>query len=102
MADAELCRIPLLLSAVKSRLGFTGNHQDETLKGYIKDVIEYLESAGIDSDVAAAVGVISRGVSDLWNYGAGEGKLSEYFYQRAIQLKYSDKGEINNEWISPV
>jgi hypothetical protein len=33
-------------------------------------------------------GVVVRGVSDLWNYGAGEGKFSEYFLQRAAQLAY--------------
>jgi hypothetical protein len=31
-------------------------------------------------------GTVARGVSDLWNYGAGAGKLSEYFYERVIQL----------------
>ena len=33
-------------------------------------------------------GIVTRGVSDLWNYGAGEGKFSEYFLQRATQLAY--------------
>jgi len=31
---------------------------------------------------------VARGVADLWSYGAGGGKLSEYFMQRAIQLSY--------------
>ena len=78
-----------LLDRVKNSLGITGSYQDDTLTEYINEVKEYLLDAGvpqtvIDSDVSA--GVISRGVSDLWNYGAG--KLSEYFYQRASQLVY--------------
>jgi hypothetical protein len=40
----------------------------------------------VNSDVSA--GVISRGVTDLWNYGSSGGKLSEYFYQRVGQLVY--------------
>ena len=27
-------------------------------------------------------------ISDLWNYGGGDGVLSPYFYQRAAQLAY--------------
>lgn len=77
------------LDRVKKALGITGEYQNDTLKEYITEVKRYLLSAGvpqviIDSDVSA--GVISRGVSDLWNYDTG--KLSEYFYQRVIQLIY--------------
>lgn len=85
MTDAEL------LKEIKTNLGITGTYHDERLMGFIADVKFYLEDAGVNSKIinsSAAVGVISRGVSDLWNYGAGTGKLSEYFYQRAIQLKY--------------
>lgn len=91
MTDAEL------LAKVKSSLGITGTYQDETLKIYIDDVKQYLLHAGITQtviDSSAAVGVIARGVTDLWNYGAGTAHLSDYFYQRAIQLKYqTDEGE---------
>ena len=79
------------LSKVKSALGITGTYQDETLKVYIDEVKEYMVSAGVsrevvDSDVSA--GVIARGVTDLWNYNGGAGKLSDYFYQRVSQLVY--------------
>lgn len=84
MTDAEL------LEKVKSGLGITGTYQDETLKIYIDEVEEYLLDAGVNPKILsspAAVGVITRGVSDLWNYGAGDAKLSEYFMQRASQLR---------------
>lgn len=91
-----------LLDDVKTGLGITGEYQDGTLSLYILEVKEYLKGAGIPAEIvesAAAVGIITRGVADLWNYGAGEGKLSEYFLQRAIQLKLSAQtaGKNDNE-----
>lgn len=85
MTDAEL------LDKVKISLGITTTYQDETLKIYINEVKEYLLNAGVNSktlDSSAAVGVITRGVSDLWNYGAGDAQLSDYFIQRATQLRW--------------
>lgn len=85
MTDTEL------LARVKSSLGITGTYQDETLLSYIEDVKGYLLDAGVNENVlnnAVSVGVIARGVADLWNYGSGEARLSDYFYQRAKQLIY--------------
>jgi len=79
-----------MLSEVKKRLGIFTNYQDDLLQGYIDDVKLFMLDAGVDINVInslASVGVIARGVSDLWNYGAGEAKLSNYFYKRLIQLK---------------
>lgn len=78
-----------LLKTVKDSLNISGTQFDTTLQIYIDEVKEYLKSAGVSTDVVGstlAVGCISRGVADLWNYGNGDTKLSEYFYQRAIQL----------------
>jgi hypothetical protein len=76
-----------ILVVVKNTLGVTGSYQDSTLTCYINEVIEFMRSAGVtDPTSSAAVGCISRGVADLWNYGAGEAKLSEYFKMRVIQL----------------
>lgn len=85
MTNAEL------LNTVKTGLGITGTYQDETLLLYIEEVKNYLLDAGVSESVvnsSASVGVISRGVSDLWNYGMGTASLSEYFIQRAAQLRY--------------
>lgn len=84
IAEAEL------LSKVKQSLNITGEQFDDTLKMYIDEVKLYIISAGVLAEVAGstlAVGCISRGVADLWNYGNGDTKLSEYFYQRAEQLR---------------
>lgn len=74
-----------MLTSVKSALGIEGTYQDSTLTVYIDEVVQFLKDAGVsESNISA--GVVARGVSDLWSYGAGNGKLSEYFMQRAAQL----------------
>ncbi len=80
-----------LLDDVKSALGITGSYQDDTLNAYIAEVKEFLKDAGV-SEANITSGVIARGVSDLWNYGAGEGKLSPYFIMRASQLALKGSG----------
>ena len=89
MTDEEL------LTKVKAALNIGGTYQDETLLIYIDEVKEYLKSAGVSEAVITskkAIGVISRGVSDLWNYGVESASLSEYFMQRATQLALEEKG----------
>ena len=91
MTNAEL------LIKVKAALGITGDYQDATLTEYIDEVKLYMRSAGVPDDVidsVSSVGCISRGVSDLWNYGSGNAKLSQYFIQRMLQLKV-EGGEDN-------
>ena len=76
-----------MLTGVKNALGITGDYQDNTISVYIDEVTDYLTGAGVASS-NITVGLVARGVSDLWNYGASEGKLSEYFMHRAAQLVY--------------
>jgi len=76
-----------MLTDVKDALGITGTYQDNTLQVYIDEVMSFLTTAGVPSGNITS-GLVARGVSDLWNYGAGEGKLSSYFMQRAAQLSY--------------
>ena len=75
------------LTNVKIALGVTGTYQDATLQVYFDEVMAFLTDAGIPA-AAVTSGLVARGVADLWNYGAGEGKLSSYFLQRAAQLSY--------------
>ena len=85
MADAEFN----MLNTVKAALNITGTYQDTALQAYIEEVNQYMIAAGVPSsliNVAASAGTVARGVADLWNYGAGEVKLSPYFYERVIQL----------------
>ena len=74
-----------LLENVKKSLGITGTYQDDTLTQYINEVKAFLVDAGVP-EARQTSGVIARGVADLWNYGAGDGKLSSYFMMRATQL----------------
>ena len=81
MNDAEM------LTNVKFALGIEGDYQDNTLSEYIEEVIGFLTDAGVAKSNIKA-GLVARGVSDIWNYGSGGGKLSECFLQRATQLSY--------------
>ena len=74
-----------MLENVKTALGITGTYQDATIQLYIDEVVAFLNDAGVATAMITS-GIVARGVSDLWNYGAGEGKLSSYFIQRASQL----------------
>lgn len=79
------------LKRVKNALNITGEFQDPVLLEYIREIKEYLLDAGVPEErvnSSAVVGVLSRGVSDLWNYGSGSGTLSPYFRERVIQLSY--------------
>lgn len=83
MANSEQLRI------VKTALGISGDFHNETLSIYIDEVIGYMGDAGVPDTVIATErinGCLVRGVSDLWNYGQGDAKLSPYFHQRVIQL----------------
>lgn len=75
------------LEDVKNALGVTGEYQDATLQVYFDEVVEFLIDAGVKPSNISR-GIVARGVADLWNYGAGDGKLSSYFVQRAAQLSY--------------
>lgn len=73
------------LDDVKTALGITGNFQNDTIRVHFDEVIDFLRDAGV-APTNITKGIVARGVSDLWNYGTGDGKLSEYFCWRASQL----------------
>lgn len=81
MADAGM------LTNVKNALGIEGDYQDDTINEYIDEVTAFLSDAGVKSAYITS-GIVARGVADLWNYGAADGKLSDYFMKRATQLSY--------------
>lgn len=75
------------LTAVKEALNITGDDQDAALLQWIEEVLEFIKDAGVKPENITN-GLVARGVSDLWNYGAGDGRLSEYFCWRVTQLSY--------------
>lgn len=79
-----------LLKRIKTDGHHTGEYNDGYLREKMEEIKLYLLSAGVREDVLGstlAVGCISRGVADLIGTENGEAKLSEYFYQRAEQLR---------------
>lgn len=79
------------LDKVKDALGITGDYHDRTLTEYIEEVKAFLVDAGVPKNRITS-GVVARGVSDLWNYGEGQGALSQYFIMRASQLSLKGSG----------
>ena len=75
------------LTAVKAALNINGEDQDAALLQWIEEALEFVKDAGVKPENITK-GLIARGVSDLWNYGAGDGRLSEYFCWRVTQLSY--------------
>lgn len=81
--------IDTLLTKVKTALLLEGDYHNDMLRVYINEVLDYMRSAGVPEDVLQServIGAVVRGVTDLWNFGSGNGRLSEYYYQRVIQL----------------
>lgn len=84
-----------VLEQVKTALGNIPSHLDKTIELYMNEAINYMLSAGVPGELLAeknidpkCVGCIIRGVADLWNYGNGDTKLSDYFQQRVLQLTF--------------
>ena len=75
------------LDDVKKALNITGDYQDDALQVYFDEVIGFLNDAGVANRYISK-GLVARGVSDLWNYGGADGRLSTYFKQRAAQLSF--------------
>lgn len=81
-----------LLEKVKTLNGFTGTYQDDLIQSYIDEVKEYLMDGGVQKEIVDAptsVGVIARGVSDLYY----DDSLSNYFRERVIQLSMKEVTE---------
>ena len=75
-----------LLERVKEARNETGTFHDNRIRIYINEIMQYLLDAGVPAAVLETeevVGVVAIGVDDLME----EKKLSEYFKQRAIQLR---------------
>lgn len=89
-----------LLKEIKDRLSITDDFHNDLLSGFATDTKDYLRSAGVKDAVIESeksIGVIARGVADLWNFGSGDGKFSEVFYQRAIQLTFEEAENVQTE-----
>lgn len=90
-----------VLESVKRGLGLEGNdYHDGTLQEHIDEAMQYLIDGGVPESIVISPkckGVIFRGVSDLWNYGAGNATLSTYFKERAAQLALKYGGAANGQ-----
>ena len=77
-----------IVQEIKTRLSITGDFHDGVISGLAQDVKVFMQMAGVKKSVVdseKAIGVIARGVADLWT---GDGKFSEVFKQQVIQLSF--------------
>lgn len=72
------------LDGVMDALGLS-EYQEATISIYYDEVVSFIEGAGVPT-ADITTGLVARGVVDIWNYGSGEGRLSEYFKMRVAQL----------------
>ncbi|MBR2087738.1 MAG: hypothetical protein IJ906_11475 [Oscillospiraceae bacterium] len=80
-----------MLAGVKQRLGETGSFEetDAVLTDYISDVIDYMIGAGVSYAVIVShIGVVARGVDDMFVNGAGSADFSPMFRNMVTQLVY--------------
>lgn len=80
-----------MLAGVKQRLGETGSfaETDTVLTDYIADVIDYMSGAGVsDAVIVSHIGVVARGVDDMFVNGAGSANFSPMFRNMVTQLVY--------------
>lgn len=72
------------IQGVMTALGL-GEYQEAIISVYFDEVVDFIKGAGVP-EAAITTGLVARGVVDIWNYGSGEGRLSEYFKMRVVQL----------------
>ncbi|MGN0695036.1 MAG: hypothetical protein ACI4LK_09050 [Lentihominibacter sp.] len=78
-----------LLKSVKKIIGASGTYADPALSLLIEDVKYDLIEKGVHEvavNSRAAIGIIARGVDDMWQLGGGTVNLSPFYKERAIQL----------------
>ena len=82
-----------LLTVIKKSNNITGDYQDDAIRNHIAEVKEYMLGAGVSKLVinsSTTAGAINRGVIDLLY----DKKLSDYFKERVIQLKYKGDDDV--------
>lgn len=82
-----------LLAAVKNALGVTSDYMDATISLYIDSVVDYMRGAGVSAELCAvSVGVVARGVNDIWTGAAGDAIFSPVFKIAVAQLVLRSRG----------
>ena len=80
-----------MLAGVKRRLSESGDFPeiDAVLTDYISDVCDYMLGAGVsESVIETHVGVVARGVDDMYVNNAGGADFSPMFRNLVAQLAY--------------
>jgi hypothetical protein len=76
-------------NSVKKAIGVTDFH-DNVIGVWYDEAYTFCKEAGVSESYLqseSAVGLLAKGVLDLWDFGSGTGKLSEYFKMRVVQAR---------------
>lgn len=71
-----------------------GSGVEDSVKPYYNTIVSYCLGAGVTDEKLlseSSIGLVARGISDIWNYGSGTGVLSEFFFQSLAQLVYKSR-----------
>ncbi|MBO7211049.1 MAG: hypothetical protein J6V44_08655 [Methanobrevibacter sp.] len=82
------------IAKIKSALGIGAGIPDDTISVWLTDAKDFMLKAGVPTSVINAdttIGTLTRGVSDLWNYGSGDTGFSTVFEKRVAQLALGNK-----------
>lgn len=88
-----------VLEKVKKLLNITSSYMDDVISLWISETVRFMVDAGVNKKVADssyAVGVVARGVADLYDFGSGSGEFSNHFKQSVIQLSEMTEDQIKD------
>lgn len=78
------------ITKIKQGLGIAEGIPDATVEIWLTEVKDFMKNSGVPDHVINAsttIGLLARGVSDIWNYGDSEKTgFSVVFMQRVAQL----------------
>lgn len=87
-----------MLEKVKKMLNITSDYMNDVIGLWIDETVRFMCDAGIDKRVAMsdyAVGVVARGVADLYDLGSGSGSFSPHFKSSVVQLSLLTDDQIS-------
>lgn len=80
-----------IVTKVIKIMGLTEYHR-ETVETYVIDGIDYLSCSGVSDSIIYSkrcIGLLTQYTTDNWNYNPGQGRISQSFERRVIQLTLS-------------
>lgn len=84
-----------IVTKVIKIMGLTEYHR-ETVETFVLDGIDNLRCSGVKDSIIYSkrcIGLLTQYTTDNWNYNPGQGRISESFEKRVIQLTLAGDDE---------